>query len=113
MDDLFCLSEYRGQTYEDSGVKARSPSATTLTLDTQFDEATSSALASAYLNATRNPAQSYTFTVVETLSLSDCVNAMNRIALTYGSISGYVAKITGFKVPHKTGNTTITVRGVA
>lgn len=113
MNDLFPLKEYRGYEAKSTAVKAKMTNATALVIDTQFDGATAQAVATAYLAATRNPAQTYTFTVEETLSLNDMVTAVRRIALTYGSINGYVGKITSFRVDRATGQTTVTMRGVS
>lgn len=111
MDDLFCLEEYRGQGVEDLAVKARSPNARSLILDTQFDATSAANIANAYLLATRNPAQTYSFVVSATLSLTDIVGAIKRLSVSYGSIYGYVAKIASFRTNWTTGLTTVTVRG--
>lgn len=111
--DLFCTEEFRGVEIQDLSVRSRFPAARKLTLDTQFDLATCEQIARAYLAATKNPAQSYTFTVAETLSLSDIVGAMKRVRVTHGSVQDYVAKITAIRTNWATGQTTVTVRGVA
>lgn len=113
MNDLFPLKEFRGFEAKSTAVKAKLPNAQAVTINTQFDGQTAQAVATAYLAATRNPALTYTFIITEPLSLSDMVGAVRTIALTYGSINGYVAKVTGFRVDRATGQTTVTVRGVA
>ena len=90
------------------------PSATSQTIDTQFDFNTADTLATNILAATKNPGLSYTFTVDGVISPSDMVGAMKLINLNYGkSITNYVAKITALKVDWSKQQTTVTVRGVA
>jgi len=113
MNDLFALQEYRGAVARDNALKSKFSGAQVVVIDTQFDGTTAQAVANAYLAATKSPAQSYTFVVEESLSLAAMTAIVTRVALTYGTIAGYVGKITAFKVDRTTGQTTITIRGVA